>query len=196
MSPYPRGVVEARSRSTALDGAYRIFGVGHLAEPLKTRPFPSRFCDGASGYTVLYLAGSFDTGIMEALIRDRFTHRRRRELPVADILIRACARIGTRPHAALNLLDLKGSGCLEIGAPTDAVRARHFAAGQALGRAIHEEHQEVDGITYSSRLTGEDCLAIFDRAVDKLKVLEVFELKDHPELPKVLEQHRIELIDD
>jgi hypothetical protein len=83
-----------------------------------------------------------------------------------------------------------------LGAPTDAALARHQAAGQALGRAVYEEHRDIDGLLYSSRLTGEDCIAVFDRAVKKLAVLETGELKSHPELPRLLEQHRIRLIDD
>jgi len=83
---------------------------------------------------------------------------------------------------------------VDVGAPTDAVRARHFAAGQALGLAVHEEHQDVDGFIYASRLTSDDCMAVFERAVDKLIVLEACELKDHPELPDVLERHGIQLV--
>jgi hypothetical protein len=89
-----------------------------------------------------------------------------------------------------------GSGCVEIGAPTDAAHARHLAAGQALGRAVYEEHRDVDGFVYSSRLTGDDCIAVFDRAVHQLMVLETGELKDHPQLPQLLEQHRIQLVED
>jgi hypothetical protein len=41
-----------------------------------------------------------------------------------------------------------------------------------------------------------DDLAVFDRAVVKLMVLKIWELKDHPDLPQVLEQHRIQLVED
>jgi RES domain len=137
MSRYSRERIEARLRSLALESAYRIFGLSHLAEPLKIRPFPSRFCDGVSGYAVLYAAVSFETCVVETLVRDRFARRTQLELPLAAILVRACARIATKPSDTLNLLDLRGSGCLEIGAPTDAAHARHLAAGQALGRAVY-----------------------------------------------------------
>jgi len=196
MSRYARVSPETRLRTSAIESAHRIFGLTHLEEPLKVRPFPSRFCDGVTGYAVLYAAVSFETCVVETLLRDRFARRSRRELPVAAILIRACARMATKPSHQLNLLDLRGSGCLEIGAPTDAVHARHLAAGQALGRAVYEEHRDVDGIIYPSRLTGVDCFAVFDRAVDKLMVVEAGELKDHPLLPQLLEQHRIQLVDD
>jgi hypothetical protein len=93
----------------------------------------------------MYAALSFETCIVETLVRDRFTHRHKRVLPMAAILARGYARISTQPHCELNLLDFRDTGCVDIGAPTDAVRARHLAAGQALGRAIHEEHADVDG---------------------------------------------------
>jgi RES domain len=80
-------------------------------------------------------------------------------------------------------------------APTDAVRARHFAAGQALGKAVYEEHKDVDGFIYASRLTGDDCIAVFDRGVGKLRVIDACELKDHMELPGVLERNGVTLVD-
>jgi hypothetical protein len=142
---------------------------------------------------MLYAALSFETCILETVMRDRSVHRQRRELPLATVLARGYARISTQADRPLNLVDLRDSGCVDIGAPTDAVRARHFAAGQSLGRAVHEEHADVDGFIYASRLTGDDCIAVFERAFAKLIVLEACELKDHPELPDVLERHGIRL---
>jgi hypothetical protein len=163
--------------------------------PLQLHSSPSRFCDGKSGFSVMYAALSFETCIVETLVRDRFTHRLKRELPLAAVLARGHARISTQPDRELNLLDLRDSGCVDIGAPTDAVRARHFAAGQALGKAVYEEHKDVDGFIYASRLTGDDCIAVFDRAVEKLRVVDACELKDQPELPGVLEWNRVVLLD-
>lgn len=114
---------------------------------------------------------------------------------LAAVLARGHARISTQPDRELNLLDLRDSGCVDISAPTDAVRARHFAAGQALGKAVYEEHKDVDGFIYASRLTGDDCVAVFDRAVEKLRVVDACELKDQPELPGVLERNRVVLLD-
>ena len=196
MNRYPRERIEARLVSLALTSAIRIFALSHLREPLKIRPSPSRFCDGVSGYGVLYAAISFETCVVETLVRDRYSRRTRRELPLVAILVRAWAHIATKPNQVLKALDLRGSACVEIGAPTDAAHARHLAAGQALGRAVYEEHRDVDGFVYSSRLTGDDCIAVFDRAVNQLMVLETGELKDHPQLPQLLEQHRIQLVED
>jgi hypothetical protein len=193
MSRYSRERLEARLHLFAIDGAHRVFGVSRM--PLQLHSSPSRFCDGKSGFAVMYLALVFETCVVETLVRDRFTHRLKRKLPLAAVLARAYARVSTQPDQELNLLDLRDTGCVDIGAPTDAVRARHFAAGQALGRAVHEEHADVDGFIYSSRLTGDDCIAVFERAVKKLRVVEACELKDHAELPAVFERNKVALVE-
>jgi hypothetical protein len=193
MGRYPRERIEARLHLFAIEGAHRVFGATRM--PLQLHSAPSRFCDGKSGFAVMYAALSFETCILETLVRDRFTHRVKRELPLAAILSRAHATLATQPDHELNLLDLRDTGCVDIGAPTDAVRARHFAAGQALGKAVHEEHADIDGFIYSSRLTGDDCIAVFDRALGKLSVVDACELKDHAELPAVLERNQVTLVE-
>jgi hypothetical protein len=194
MTRYPRERIEARLSYFSIESAHRVFAVSRM--PLSVQPSPSRFCDGTEGYAVLYAARTFETCIVESLIRDRFVRRTRREIPLAAVLMRAHAQIATQPNAELLLLDLRDTGCLDIGAPTDAARARHFAAGQALGRSIYTEHPDVDGIIYASRLTGDDCFAVFDRALAKIFVIDACELKDHPQLPMMLEQGGIQLVDD
>ena len=191
MGRYARERIEARLSFFALESVHRVFSASRM--PLSVRTSPSRFCHGHAGYAVLYAALTFETCIAESLIRDRFVHRARRELPVSAILVRAHARIATQPKTELLLLDLRDTGCLDIGAPTDAARARHFAAGQG---SIYAEHPDVDGILYASRLTGDDCFAVFDRALDKLVVIDACALKDHPQLPTTLEQGGIHLVED
>ena len=110
MSRYPRERIEARLVSLALTRANRIFGLNHLEEPLKIRPSPSRFCDGVSGYGVLYAAISFETCVVETLVRDRFSRRIRRELPLVSVLIRAWAHIATKPNQVVKLLDFSWTG--------------------------------------------------------------------------------------
>ena len=190
---YPRARVETRIRSLATVSAYRIFGLAHIDTPLSPHLSASRFCDGRSGYSVLYAALTFDTAFAETILRDRFVQRAQRTVSLDEILARAWVRCSTQQAAVLALIDLGGSGCLDLGVPTDAVRSRHQAAGQALSRAIYREHEDVDGFMYPSRLTGGDCLAIFDRAVARLVALETGRLEDHPELPDALTRHRTNL---
>jgi hypothetical protein len=193
MGRYPRERIEARLHLFAIDAAHRVFGVSRM--PLQLYSSASRFCDGKSGFSVMYASLSFETSIVETLVRDRFTQRLRRELPLAAVLARGYAQISSQPEREVSLLDLRDTGCIDIGAPTDAVRARHFAAGQALGRAVFEEHPDVDGFIYASRLTGDDCIAVFDRAVTKFMVVDACELKDHAELPAVLKRNQVVLVE-
>jgi hypothetical protein len=53
----------------------------------------------------------------------------------------------------------------------------------------------VDGFIYASRLTGDDCIAVFDRATQKFAVVDACELKDHPELPAVLKRNKVVLVE-
>lgn len=190
---YPRDRVEAQLRRVTIANAQRIVWRTAFNEPLRCRPAPSRFCDGRSGYAILYAAPKFETAFIETLVRDRFVHRVDRQIPYSDVSSRCWAELATRSVPEMNLIDLTGSGCLMLGAPTDAARARNHTAGRALGRAIYQQHADVDGFLYDSRFLKETCFAIFDRAVGKLSLLKHGELQDHPELPAVLDQYEITL---
>jgi RES domain len=73
MGRYPRERIEARLHLFAIDGAHRVFGVSCM--PLQMHSAPSRFCGGKSRFSVMYAALSFETCIVETLVRDRFTNR-------------------------------------------------------------------------------------------------------------------------
>jgi hypothetical protein len=83
---------------------------------------------------------------------------------------------------------------MNLGAPTDAAKARSHSAGRALAKSIYADHPDVDGFLYESRLTGMECFALFDRAITKVRVLEVGEVTTHPLLPSVLKMHDIALV--
>lgn len=193
-SAYPRDRVEDAIVETKLPPSYRIVPRRYLKTPLGTSPGDSRFCAKADGYTVLYAAPDFTTAFVETVVRDRFTRKRPREILLKEITGRAWTQIQTKPGARLRLLDLRQDGCVKLGAPSDAVNARSHAAGRALGRAIHADHKDVDGLLFSSRLTGADAYAVFDRALAKLDASASALLQDHPALPNVLSEYGIQLI--
>ena len=166
----------------------------YRGSPLGTVPADSRFCSRDAGYTELYTAPAFATAFIETVVRDRFARRREREVTFRELAERVWARIRSRPGTALAPLDMRGDGCIRVGAPTDTVRARNHAAGRAFAKAIHAEHADIDGLVYVSRLTGDDVHAVFDRGAGKLEADETGGLADHPDLPDVLERHGIGLI--
>ena len=143
---------------------------------------------------LLYTAPDFTTAFTETIVRDRFAHRRTREIALREITERVWVRIEAESGAPVTILDLRTDGCTRIGAPTDVVQARNHAAGRAFGKTIRGEHADIDGLVYASRLTGEDVYAIYDRSVVKLKAGDVGQLEVHVELPGVLERHGIGLV--
>ena len=116
---------------------------------------------------------------------------RNARIGLKEITGRIWTLISAQSGSELTLLDLRGDGCTRIGAPSDAVYARNHAAGRALARAIHAEHVDIDGLTYVSRLTGEDIYAVFNRGLRKVEATESGMLVDHPQLPEVLARHGI-----
>ena len=186
---YPRNRIESVLLKAGFAAIWRIMPGRHLASPLGATPAASRFCSRDAGYTVFYASPDFGTAFIETVVRDRFTRRRQRNVALMEVTGRAWARIVVQSGTVLTLLDLRGDGCVRIGAPTDTGRARNHAADRAFGRAIHEAHADVDGLLYGSRLTGEDAYAVFDRGIGKLAVSETGMLADHPELPDVLARH-------
>ena len=143
---------------------------------------------------MLYVSPDFATSFIEAVVRDRFVQRRRREIMLKEVTERAWTSIATKPGMRLMLLDLRKDGCALVGARTDTVNARNHAAGRAFGKTIHADHEDVDGMVYASRLTGADVYAVFDRAIGKLEPRAVGVLSDHPQLPGVLAIHGISLV--
>lgn len=190
---YSRERIVSVLAKTRLPLSYRIMPRSYLAAPLGTAPGDSRFCARADGYTVLYASPEFATAFIETIVRDRFAHRRHREVSVKEVTGRAWTLFASKPRIKLSLLDLRGDGCVRLGAPTDAVNARNHAAGRALGRTIHVEHEDIDGLLFSSRLTGADVYAVFDRAIKGLAPSDSGMLAEHPELPDLLARHKIRL---
>lgn len=191
---YPRERIEAVLSKARLPLCVRIIPRRHIKTPLGVTPADSRFSTVGDDYRVLYVSPEFATAFIEVVVRDRFVRKRRREVILNEVTERAWAMITTRPGLTLSLLDLRKDGCGLLGAPTDAVNARNHASGRSLGRTIYSEHKDVDGLLFSSRLTGADVYAIFDRAFEKLQVERTGQLPDHPELPAVLHRHHIGLV--
>ena len=157
--------IEARTGPVDLAGWSRIIPARHRATPVEAAFGTSRFSSPGKRFRVLYAAQGFPTALAEAVIRDRFLGKQRRYLyrPYLESLV--ATEISTT--RSLGLLDLTGSGAYELGVDTDAKGARAHLAGQRFAEMLHER-TSVDGILFTSRLTGEPCTAIFDRGFAKL----------------------------
>lgn len=177
--------------SVSLERYYRIIPSDYRKSPLGAGAAASRFGAPAGEYTVLYAADTVGCAVYEAIVRGRFDRQPRRILPRSDVENRHVVEL--RSIATLQLIDLRGDRPRLIGVPTDAVAGSAHHEGQVLSASTYWNVPEADGFLYPSRHTADLCVAIFDRASDKLSATTVECLIRHRDLFDVLDHYRIAL---
>ena len=146
----------------AFDDYVRVIPSQYSATPLGCTPGVSRFGGTTGDFAVLYAARDLATALAEAVVRDRFEGLADRRLFVAELARRSAVELSTT--TPLHLLDLRDGGCLKLGVSTEVTGAKGFGEGQALADQIHAD-PALHGILYPSRLTGRNCVAVFDHAI-------------------------------
>jgi len=196
-APYPPERIADLTLTVQSADMVRIFDRKYRDNPLGTGPGDSRLCAKADNYHVLYASPDFTTSFLETVVRDRYARPKpaaERKLFYREISMRVSANLMVPNTESLNLLDLRGDGCVRLGVGTDAIRAEDHGEGRTLGRNLHDDPANLDGILFSSRLTGQDVYAIFDRATNKLIAETARELSDDMRLPEILDRYGITLI--
>ena len=188
---YPVERIVARLVDVELDPVYRLIRRPYRRRPLGVVPSPSRFSDPKGQYAVLYAAESVRCCFWEALARNRFTHRKKRELPLSEVEDRVVVTL--RSVGPLALVDLRDDGPVRIGAPTGVAHDANHAAARALSAATHAGIPDADGFLYHSRFIGHACVAIFSRALGKLEALDVGSLKRSSDFLDALDDYEITL---
>jgi hypothetical protein len=140
----------------------RVIHRDHRATPTGMGYGATRFASPSNAFQLLYVAESLETGIAERIVRDRFQGRNRRAMAVEELDDYAVANMAAR--APLDLIDLRTSGAMRLGISTNTARAKTQREGRKFSEALYAQ-TDVDGIVYFSRITGEECLAVYDRAV-------------------------------
>ena len=183
--------LRSRLRDIRLGRVFRVIHRDHRPTPLGAAPAPSRFSDPKGGYAVLYASEAVRCAFWETLGRNRFARRRRRELPRTVVEARLVVSICSTESLAL--IDLRGDGLVRIGAPSAVTHDGNHAAGRALSAAVHAGVPGADGVLFPSRFTGDTCVAVFERALGKLRVLDIAELVRHVEFLNALDAYDIAL---
>lgn len=156
----------------------RVIHIDHRKTPCDTGFGSSRFSSPSKAYRVLYAGVDFATAFSEAIIRDRFIGKSIKYLYLPFLEKRLATEISSSTN--LRLLDFTGSAAHDLGVDTDAKGARSHGKGQEFGEALHSQ-TDLDGLVFASRLTGRNCVAIFDRAFAKLTAAaprEIIKLKE------------------
>lgn len=170
----------------------RIFLEAHKGTPLGTGPGMARFSSTNGNFNTLYAACSLATAIAETIIRDRFEGNSARLLFGTE-LKRFCAA-SISAISPLELVDLRTDGCFQLGITTDIASAKGWDDARSLAQYIHDQTM-LDGFLYRSRLTGGNCIAVFDRAIcAKLIAGNSRDLVAVPQLSSALESLSTEII--
>jgi hypothetical protein len=175
----------------------RIFFDRH-SDPLGFGKTPSRFSDPSRRvpshrFGVLYLGETLKVCFLEAVLRDS------RNGAVGDypmdereLHVRRYAEIEVT--APLSVIDLRGDGAIRMGVPSDVARASRQSLARAWSLAFHRHPSAPDGIVYPSRLNGQTNLAVYDRAVSKLRTANASPLIAAANLPTVLDELMVALV--
>jgi hypothetical protein len=193
----PKEFIGAALRLYEVPAGHRFCRI-HLSrysDPLGFGKTPSRFSDPrrrrpANRFGVLYLGSTIEVAFLEAVLRDQ------RDGAIGDLPI-AEAELHNRCYAdievtePLQMVDLRENGPVVMGVPTDVARASSQTLARTWALAFHEHQQRPDGIIYPSRLNGQTNLAVFDRAIIKLRKVQKVKLIDAPGLVMVLNNLRV-----
>jgi hypothetical protein len=135
----------------------------HRATPLGMGYGKTRFASPADAFKLLYIAKDLPTSLAEAIVRDRFEGTMARYLTRNEVAGWGVCEV--RATSPLRLLDLRGSGCFDLGVSTDIVGAKAQDEARAFSQTVHDT-TDLDGILYRSRLRRrQDCVAVYERAV-------------------------------
>lgn len=181
----------------ARGGHYGRIYFARFRDPLGYGKSKSRFSDprkriDANRFGVLYLGETLTVCFLENVVRDR------RDGIASELLIEE-SEFEIRLYAEIEiveplmLVDLRENGPIAMGVPSDVHRGTRQTLGRVWSLAFHEHPQAPDGIIYPSRLNSQINLAIYGRAVSKLKTVRLRRLIDVGELGPVLTDLRIAL---
>jgi hypothetical protein len=167
-------------------------------EPLGFGVTPSRFSDPRRRATknrfgVLYLGSSLKVCFLEALLRDA-RNGVVGDYPLDERELHARRFVEIEVTRPLTLVSLAGDAAVRMGVPSDVARASKQALARAWSVAFHEHPTAPDGIVYPSRLNGETNLAVYDRAISKLRASRSMPLISAPGLADVLNGLKVALV--
>lgn len=185
----------------ALEHSYaRISSSRYADSPFGFGASSSRFsglpCDKEphkAEFGALYLAGSVQTATAETLVRNRSALRSGIELDINELLSRVLFRYSgsTEP---LRLVDLRGDNPLRGLVKANVIHDEGHTEGQRLSDFVYHYMSDVEGILYPSRFTQQDCIALYDRGLDKISHIDTMPLIDHREVMLTLDDYHVTYI--
>ena len=193
----PEGFADARLE-THVAPVGQQFGriyLGRYPDALGFGNTSSRFSDPrpANRFGVLYLGETLKVCFLEAVLRDQRDGVIGR-LPIAEAELHARHYAQIEVTTTLTLVDLRDDGAIVMGVPSDVAKATSQTLARRWSLAFHEHGAKPDGVIYPSRLNGHTNVAVFDRAIWKLRVVRKTTLMAAPGLARVLDDLKVGIV--
>ena len=193
----PKGFPDARLQTHVAPVGQR-FGriyLSRYSDALGYGKAPSRFSDPSpdNRFGVLYLGDTLKVCFLEAVLRDQRDGVIGR-LPMAETELYARHYGQIEVTTRLTLVDLRDDGAIIMGVPSDVAKATSQTLARCWSLAFHEHGAKPDGIIYPSRLNGHTNVAVFDRAIWKLRVVRKTTLMAAPGLAGVLDDLKVGIV--
>jgi hypothetical protein len=157
--------------------------------PASGGPPVNRFDDPLGRFRLCYFGTTIDVCFAETFLRNPPVGI----LALDDLAARAVATVEVRRE--LRLVPLHGPNLARLGTTAEPASGSDYALSQAWSRALWEHADAPDGIAYRSRHDDSAlCVAIYDRAKDRLAIVEDRRLTDDSKvLAKLLRRYDVGL---
>jgi hypothetical protein len=158
----------------------------------------NRYDDPALRYGTLYVGFDLATSLMESVFRQhRWNRRLKRVITRTEVYSRMVRAIGV--IEPLSLADLTAPGVMasQFGLNLAQLASRCYVHTQGIAALVYELTEpggahRFDGVLYPSRNNHPaTCAALFDRAAEKLSLVDDIALRDHADWPSFLSKYQV-----
>lgn len=196
----PPSDISERKLVTATVKAGERFGRlfrNEFPDPLGFGKNGSRFSDPRllpddERFGVLYLGISLKVCFVETILRDRGIGGPQL-IPIDEQELADRNYTEVEVTAPLKLVDLRADGLVRMRIPSDVAGGSEHTLSRKWSLAFYRHPSQPDGIIYPSRFNEETNLAVYDRAIGKLRAKRHGPLMDETELWRIVRDFEIAL---
>jgi RES domain len=161
----------------------------------------NRYDDPARTYGVTYLGFDLPTALMESVFHQHRWHlQHRRTITRTETTQRLVRAVGAVQPLILADLTAPGVMAAQLGLNLSQIASRRYQHTQRISRIVHATADDrgrptFDGLLYPSRNNyPASCVALFDRAASKVRVVDDIDLVRHIDWPVFVRTYRITIL--
>ena len=158
----------------------------------------NRYDDPGLQYGTLYVGFDLATALMESVFRQhRWGQRAKRAITRTEVYARMIRAIGVLEPLSLADLTAPGVMASQFGLNLSQLASRRYVHTQRIAALVHalaepQGAPRFDGVLYPSRNNHPAaCAALFDRAAEKLSLVDDIGLRDHVDWPSFLSNYQV-----